>query len=112
MGFGPGHRHAISRGPTIAAAGIIAAGRAVMRRELTLLMLISGCVDTGASDDVTGPFTGTPRRYVIDRIELPTNNNEARGFGLDLNGDRTVDNQLGMVISTLGQYNDITTHGD
>ncbi len=83
-----------------------------MRRELTLLMLIGGCVQTGADDDVTGPFTGTPRRYVIDRIELPTNNTEARQFGLDLNGDKTVDNQLGMVISTLGQYNDITTHAD
>lgn len=83
-----------------------------MRRELTLLMLIGGCVDTGASDDVTGPFTGTPRRYVIDRIELPSTNSEAKSFGLDLSGDRAIDNQLGMVISTLGQYNDITTHGD
>jgi hypothetical protein len=82
-----------------------------MRRELTLWVLMSGCVQTGASD-VTGPFTGTPRRYVIDRIELPTNNNEARGFGLDVNGDDTVDNTLGMVVSTLGQYNDITKHGD
>jgi hypothetical protein len=82
-----------------------------MLRGLTLWVLASGCVQTGQHDDVTGPFTGTPRRYVIDAITLPANNAEARLYGLDLNGDKTVDNQLGMVISTLGQYNDITTHG-
>ena len=38
--------------------------------------------------------------YVMDTLRVPTNNNEARDFGLDLNGDGTVDNQLGMVIGT------------
>ena len=39
-------------------------------------------------------------RFVVDHEHLPTNNNEARMYGLDLNGDATVDNQLGMVIAT------------
>lgn len=39
--------------------------------------------------------------YVADRIYVPTNNTEARQFGLDINGDGTVDNQLGMVLATL-----------
>lgn len=36
-------------------------------------------------------------RFVIDHQYLPTTNNEARMYGLDLNGDSVVDNQLGMV---------------
>ncbi|MEP6861825.1 MAG: hypothetical protein ABJE66_14455 [Deltaproteobacteria bacterium] len=36
-------------------------------------------------------------RFVIDHQHLPTNNTEARTYGLDLNGDAVVDNQLGMV---------------
>jgi hypothetical protein len=40
-------------------------------------------------------------RYVIDHQHLPTNNTEARTYGLDLNGDSVVDNQLGMVNGTI-----------
>lgn len=40
-------------------------------------------------------------RYVIDRELMPTNNQQARMYGLDLNNDGQVDNQLGMVIGTL-----------
>ncbi|HEY5926935.1 MAG TPA: hypothetical protein VIV11_34850 [Kofleriaceae bacterium] len=39
--------------------------------------------------------------YVLDRVLLPNTNTQARAYGLDLNGDMTVDNQLGMVFSTL-----------
>ncbi len=38
--------------------------------------------------------------YVIDHEMVPTNNTQARAYGLDLNGDGTVDNQLGMVLGT------------
>ena len=40
-------------------------------------------------------------RWVIDRQRIPANNLQARDFGLDLNGDLVVDNQLGMVLATL-----------
>lgn len=43
---------------------------------------------------------GDHYHYVIDKVNLPANNNEARAYGLDLNSDGTVDNQLGMVIAT------------
>ena len=44
----------------------------------------------------------TPREhFTITRELLPTNNTQAREYALDLNGDKTVDNQLGMVLSTL-----------
>ena len=85
-----------------------AAGRRVRRRWL-VLVLVAGCADNG---DVTGPFTGTPRRYVVDSITLPARNAKSHELGADLNGDQTVDNQLGAVISTLSSWGNITTHGD
>ncbi|MDQ3366334.1 MAG: hypothetical protein M3680_12990 [Myxococcota bacterium] len=39
--------------------------------------------------------------YVASEVLVPTNNSQAREYGLDLNGDKTVDNQLGMVLGTL-----------
>jgi hypothetical protein len=39
--------------------------------------------------------------YVVNQVNVPTNNTQARAFGLDLNDDGTVDNQLGMVLGTL-----------
>jgi len=38
--------------------------------------------------------------YVIDKVMLPSTNNEARSYGLDLDMDSYVDNQMGMVIAT------------
>ncbi|HWO22063.1 MAG TPA: hypothetical protein VNO30_25045 [Kofleriaceae bacterium] len=47
-------------------------------------------------------------RWVIDNQLVPMNNNQAREYGLDLNGDQVIDNQLGLVIATLsGQGFDI-----
>ncbi len=39
--------------------------------------------------------------YVIDHEDVPTNSTQARAYGLDLDGDGTVNNQLGMVLGTL-----------
>ena len=44
---------------------------------------------------------GMHYHYVANQINVPTNNTQARSYGLDLNGDGTVDNQLGMVLGTL-----------
>jgi hypothetical protein len=38
---------------------------------------------------------------VVNKVSVPTNNTQSRDDGLDLNGDKTVDNQLGMVLGTL-----------
>jgi len=49
--------------------------------------------------DAPTPPAGA-HRFVIDHAHLPSNNNEARMYGLDLDGDGSVDNQLGMVVGT------------
>jgi hypothetical protein len=79
-----------------------------MKRACLVLALTACATDP---DPIT--YTGESRRFVVDSIAVPMNNTEAREFGGDLNGDRTVDNQLGMVISTLkGISGNVTTHGD
>lgn len=70
---------------------------------LTLPLIACG---GGGEDQPTpeGPHYG----YVANRLFVPTNNNQAREYGLDLNNDKTVDNQLGMVLGTLsGQGFDV-----
>ena len=73
-------------------------------------LLLAGCA-LQYGDDGTTPITGPTHRFVVDRIDLPKTNTDARQMGGDLNGDRTVDNQLGMVISTLNSQGDVTSHG-
>ncbi len=54
----------------------------------------------GGGEDTVVP-EGTHHQYVSSKAFVPTNNNQAREYGLDLNGDKTADNQLGMVLGTL-----------
>lgn len=77
---------------------------------MLVMLLLAACTGGDGGGDVTGPFSGTRRRYVVDGFTLPTTNSDARALGDDLNGDGVVDNQLGMVIATLDEYDDITTH--
>jgi hypothetical protein len=58
-------------------------------------------VACGGGDDGNVVPEGTHYHYVANKVFLPTSNTQAREFGLDLNNDKTVDNQLGMVLSTL-----------
>jgi hypothetical protein len=51
-----------------------------------LSVALAACA-TPSSDDISGPFTGTPRRYAIDRIDLPVTSMQARSFADDLTGD-------------------------
>jgi hypothetical protein len=67
----------------------------------------SGAAGAGTGGTATGGAGGTggavvlaAHRYVIDKHALPTNNAQARDLGLDVNGDSTVDNRLGMVLAT------------
>jgi hypothetical protein len=61
----------------------------------------------GGGEDQPTP-EGPHYAYVANRLFVPTNNNQAREYGLDLNNDKTVDNQLGMVLGTLsGQGFDV-----
>lgn len=64
----------------------------------------SGHVDaaTDAADiiDAPPPLSGH-HHFVIDRVVLPATNTQATAYGLDLDGDAIVDNQLGMVLAVL-----------
>jgi hypothetical protein len=70
--------------------------RPLLLASLVALIPLSAC---GGSDTIVPE--GTHYHYVANKALVPTNNNESREYGLDLNGDGTVDNQLGMVLGTL-----------
>jgi hypothetical protein len=74
-----------------------------------LLLALSAC----ASDPEPIEYTGETRRFVVSSIRVPTSHSESREFGLDIDGDRTIDNQLGAVTATLANLAQlISTHGD
>jgi hypothetical protein len=78
-------------------------------KRAAILLAVAAC----ASEPDPINYSGETRRFVVDSIRLPFNNTEARELGADLDGDRAVDNQLGMVIGTLNTNSgNITTHGD
>jgi hypothetical protein len=84
------------------------------RACLVLALGVAAGAALGACASDPGPieYTGVPRRFVVDSITLPTNNTMARELALDIDGDKRVDNQLGMVIGFLASFDDVTTHGD
>jgi len=76
---------------------------AFMRSSLlaaaALLPTLAAC---GGGDDGQPTPEGMHYHTVANKVFVPTTNTQAREYGLDLNADGTVDNQLGMVLSTLG----------
>jgi hypothetical protein len=64
----------------------------------TLSLTLVACGDDGGGTIIP---EGEHYQFVSKSAAVPTNNNQAREYGLDLNGDKTVDNQLGMVLGTL-----------
>jgi hypothetical protein len=70
--------------------------------------MLAGCgggedcctIDAKIMIDAPLGYPAMQHHFVVDKVSLPTTNTQARDFGLDLNGDATIDNQLGMVIST------------
>ena len=70
----------------------------LLATALPLSLLACGG-DDGGGGTVTPE--GDHYQYVSSRVFVPENNNQSREYGLDLNGDNTVDNQLGMVLGTL-----------
>src|SRR5688572_15161192 len=62
-----------------------------------LPLTLVACGDDGGTIIPEGEHYQT----VSKKAYVPTNNSQAREFGLDLNADGTVDNQLGMVLGTL-----------
>lgn len=66
-----------------------------------LLFLAAALPVAACSDDGAAVPEGPHHTYIVSEASVPANNTEARESGLDLNGDKTPDNQLGMVLATL-----------
>src|SRR4051812_13263787 len=85
-----------------------------MRRTLAIVLVLVGCGDDNGSKPIDAsidvpidalidapPPPAGHHHYVIDSVSLPTTSNQAREDAFDLDGDQQVDNQFGMVLSTL-----------
>ncbi len=72
-----------------------------IRSILFAALLPASLVACGGGGDTTIVPAGAHTHYVVNKVNVPTNNTQSRDDGLDLNGDKTVDNQLGMVLGTL-----------
>ena len=73
----------------------------------TLLLLLCAC-SSSSSSDVRGPFTGEVRRYVVDRITVPSTSDETAALAGDLDGNGVAENKLGLATATLASTNDLT----
>ena len=88
-------------------------------RSLLLVALLTGCA-APLDDSVVGPFTGTLHRFTVDHLVVPFNfyaqddrwHTDPYAIGDDLNGDRSIDNQLAAILGTLHDGNNLTTHAD
>jgi hypothetical protein len=95
--------------------GTVGASRGRMLRFATLCVCLTAACSTThplAPDDIVGPYTGARTRFVVDSLIMPMTSSDARLYGTDLDGDSRVDNQLGMVISTLIQTDTADQHTD
>ena len=76
-----------------------------MTRTLPFLLLSAlPLVACGGEDGPSAP-EGPHYTYVVSEANVPTSNPQAVEFGLDLNGDKVVDNALGSVLATLKGLN-------
>ena len=66
-----------------------------MHRSLVLVAVVA------CTDNVPPPPVGAHYHYVMSGEHVPRSNTEARNWGLDLDGNSSIDNQLGMVLATL-----------
>ena len=77
-----------------------------------VLLALAACGGAGdGTDDVTGPYTGTTRRYVVDAVTLPADTAAAMALGDDLDGDGAVDDQLGVITALLAVGHDLSVDG-
>jgi hypothetical protein len=64
-----------------------------------LSMSFGACSSSGGGEPKP---EGTKYQYVASQLDVPVSNDQAREYGLDLDGNGQPDNQLGMVLATLG----------
>ncbi len=61
------------------------------------------CGGGGDDDDDDVQPEGDHYHYVVDSVEIPLDSDQAEELGFDLDGDGTIDNQLGNILSALVQ---------
>jgi len=82
-------------------------------RPYLLAAVIPASLVACGGDSGTVVPEGTHYHYVVDSVAVPTNSNQSREYGIDLDGDGAVDNQLGAVLGLLaGQGFDVQTSLD
>lgn len=74
---------------------------------LAALPLAAACGGDDGGDDGTIDPAGTDHTYVVSKISVPTNANEATQYGLDIDNKPNdanggIDNQLGNVLGNIG----------
>lgn len=72
----------------------------ILMSRIQLLLMLSAIPLVSCGEDEIKP-EGPHYTYVVSEARVPTSNPEATEFGLDLNGDRVNDNQLGAVLAAL-----------
>ena len=83
--------------------------RQLLRHALTLVPLSAIALAGCASDPVESPPICEPAQtYRVTQIQLPSRPLEAREMGMDLNNDKAIDNQLGMLVGALDTYFETT----
>lgn len=70
------------------------------------VVALAACSDPS---DTVGPFTGPIHRFVIDRLDVPRDSDDANTVAADLDGDGVLDNKLGNATAVLATTNDLTT---
>jgi hypothetical protein len=65
------------------------------------LFLPCGILLAACGDQASGSPSGEHYKYVVSQVTVPTDDNTSRALGLDLDGNGTVDNSLGMFVGAL-----------
>lgn len=71
-----------------------------------LVAALVGC--SSESNDVTGPFSGQPKQFYVDAIEVPADSAQAMALASDLDGDGATENKFGGATAVLSVTNDLS----
>lgn len=82
----------------------------MIRIACGLALLMAGCSSSDTGGDVTGPYSGEVHRFDVVELELPSTTAKTNGWAGDLDGDGSLENQLGLIVSALTETNDTNKH--
>jgi hypothetical protein len=75
--------------------------RVAARLSCALVATAPALALVACADEPSLPPEGAHFQYVVSDLRIPATNTEARMFSLDLNGDKTVDNDMGQIFAAL-----------